>query len=229
MNTQIIPVFCNDNNMANYAYLIKEQQSNDCLIIDAAESRPIIEELNKLSLKPTHILTTHHHFDHVGGNMELKQKYDLKIIAPQDEFDNVPGADIPAIENTPIKIGNLKFDVIKVPGHTLGHVLYHLAEVPALFTGDTLFNLCIGGLFEGNPDQMATSLNKIKKLDNNTLIFPGHEYTRSAITKDLLNKPGFEQYLQKMYQREQGNLAPSTLKEEKQFNPYLQQETLLNI
>lgn len=225
MNAEIIPIFCNDSNMANYAYLIKEPQSSNCVIIDAAETRPILETLNKLSLTPTHILTTHHHFDHVGGNLDLKQKYKLKIIAPKDEFDKVPGADTTATEDTPIKIDNLEFNVLKTPGHTLGHVLYYLKNNHALFTGDTLFNLCIGGLFEGTPSQMIKSLNKIKTLDDNTLIFPGHEYTRSAITREMLNQEGFEQYLQKMYQREQGILAPSTLEEEKQFNPYLKAKT----
>ena len=129
------------------------------------------------------------------------------------------------ILNILFKIDNLEFDVLKTPGHTLGHVLYYLKNNHALFTGDTLFNLCIGGLFEGTPSQMIKSLNKIKTLDNNTLIFPGHEYTRSAITREMLNQEGFEQYLQKMYQREQGILAPSTLEEEKQFNPYLKAKT----
>jgi len=221
MKAEIIPVFCNDNNMANYAYLIHLEKSDTTIIIDAAEARPIIEKLDQLHLTPTHILTTHHHFDHVGGNLELKHKYNLKIIAPEKEFSAVPAADINAKANEELIINNLKFEIIATPGHTKGHIVYYMPEEKALFTGDTLFNLCIGGLFEGSPTEMRSSLEKIKALPNDTLIFPGHEYTRAAITKNLLLKPELEPYLQKMYLREQGKLAPTTLAEEKQFNSYL--------
>lgn len=223
MKTEIIPVFCNDGNMANYAYIIKEENSKECIIIDAAETRPIIAKLEELNLTPTHILTTHHHFDHVGGNLEIKQKYNVKIIAPKDELSLVPGAVIGISEGEPLNIGNLHFDIINAPGHTLGHILYYLKSACALFTGDVLFNLSVGGLFEGTPQQMLASLDKIKQLPDDTLIFPGHEYTRPSITRELLNKPDFSSYLDKMQQRENGELAPSTLAEEKQFNPYLKQ------
>lgn len=228
MSVEIIPVFCNDSNMANYAYLIKEEQSRHCIIIDAAEARPIIAELQRLDLTPTHILTTHHHFDHVGGNSELKQKYNLQIIAPKDEFELVPDADIGVTEGEDLNIGNLHFDIINAPGHTLGHIMYYLKPANALFTGDVLFNLSVGGLFEGTPEQMHLSLDKIKALPDNTLIFPGHEYTRACITPNLLNLPDFKAYLEKMQLREQGSLAPATLAEEKKFNPYLK-HFLLNM
>ena len=226
MTTEIIPVFCNEKNMANYAYLIKSAKDNHVIIIDAAELQPIISIIEKQKLIPTHILATHHHFDHNGANQSLKQKYNLTIIAPQKEFDLIPGADIPAIEDNPIKIRDLNFDVISAPGHTKGHVLYHLKKEKMLFTGDVLFNLCIGGLFEGTHKEMFLSLQKIKSLPDDTLIFPGHEYTRSALTEDFLHNPKTKIYLQKMLKREQGLLAPSSLKEEKEFNPYLQLNNL---
>lgn len=226
MTSEIIPVFCNEKEMANYAYIIKDTASDAAIIIDAAEPTPIIAELTRRNLTPSYILTTHHHFDHVGGNIELKQKYNLKIIAPEKEFTQVPGADIPATANSDIKIGNLEFSVIDAPGHTHGHVLYHLIASKALFTGDTLFNLCIGGLFEGTPEQMFSTLMKIKSLPENTLIFPGHEYTRSCLPKQLPDTPEFNTYLQKMRLREQRKTAPSTLAEEKKFNPYLRANTL---
>lgn len=219
MSTEIIPIFCNQKNMANYAYIIKNDITT--IIIDAAETEPIIDKLEELSLVPTHILTTHHHFDHVGGNLALKQKYNLKIIAPEKEFSAVPEADIAAITDSPLKINNLTFEVIPAPGHTLGHVLYYLKQERALFTGDTLFNLCIGGIFEGTLKQMTQSLNRIKTLPDNTLIFPGHEYTRQALTPELIANPQFLPYLEKMLQRENLKFAPVTLAEEKQFNPYL--------
>lgn len=226
MSIDVIPVFCNEKNMANYAYIVTTNQTT--ILIDAAESSPIITKLEQLNLKPSHILITHHHFDHVGGNTVLKQKYKLKIIAPEKEFSLVPEADIAASENDPIIINDLTFNIIDAPGHTLGHILYYLKDENMLFTGDVLFNLCIGGLFEGTITQMSQTLKKIKKLPDNTLIFPGHEYTRSAITPDLISAPNFNNYIHKMLQRENGELAPTTLAEEKQFNPYLASDTLAN-
>lgn len=211
--------------MANYAYIIKDETSDNVIIIDAAEASPVLSKLKELNLTPNYILTTHHHFDHVEGNLALKQKYNLKIIAPEKEFSAVPGADIPALENQDINIGNLTISVINAPGHTRGHVLYHIKEEKALFTGDVLFNLCIGGLFEGTPQQMFESLQKIKQLPDNTNIFPGHEYTRACLPAQHPSSEKFEQYIKKMLSREQNKLCPSTLAEEKNFNPYLKADS----
>lgn len=221
MSIEIIPVLCNEKNMANYAYILKNKNSNNVIIIDAAEQNPIISVLDKLNLNPTHILTTHHHFDHVEGNLGLKEKYNLKIIAPIDEFDKVPGADIKAEDNKPIVLENIEFIPISAKGHTNGHMMYYIKKENAIFTGDVLFNLCVGGLFEGTASEMRATLEKIKTLPNNTNIFPGHEYTRASIDISLLNMPKFDTYLKKMYQREEGLLSPSTLEEEKLYNPYL--------
>ena len=221
MSIEIIPVLCNEKNMANYAYIVKNSNTNNVIIIDAAEKNPIISALDKLNLTPSHILTTHHHFDHVEGNLGLKEKYNLKIIAPIDEFEKVPGADIKAQNNQPLIIEDIEILPILAKGHTNGHMMYYIKSENALFTGDVLFNLCIGGLFEGTPFEMRETLEKIKTLPNNTNIFPGHEYTRASIDISMLNKPNFDSYLKKMYQREEGYPSPSTLEEEKLYNPYL--------
>ncbi len=223
---EITPVFCNEKNMANYAYLLTDKTTNDTIIIDAAEPNPIIQKLEKLNITPTYILTTHHHFDHVGGNDILKQKYNLKIIAPFQEFDKVPSADIPAKPNTPLNLGNFEITPINASGHTNGHLLYYFPKENLLFTGDVLFNGCIGGLFEGTPAEMFESLQKIKSLPDTTLIFPGHEYTRACLPHGATNSPVFQPYINKMLLREKGELAPTTLAEEKFFNPYLKASTL---
>jgi len=226
MSVKVIPVLCDEKNMANYAYLIKPDSSNQVIIIDAAETKPILNSLEQHNLVPTHILTTHHHFDHVGANTELKQKYNLKIIAPEKEFSQIPGADTSVKDNEKIEIENLTIHILEAPGHTKGHVLYYIPKENLLFTGDVLFNLCIGGLFEGDPDEMFTSLQKIKQLPDETLILPGHEYTNAGISQKLLSNPNFEPYLKKYLERQQGLFSPVTLKEEKTFNPYLQIQTL---
>ena len=221
MTYKLIPVFCNEKNMANYAYILTNETTNQTLVIDAAETAPLLAKLEELNLSPAYLLTTHHHFDHVGGNETLKQKYHLKIIAPEKEFAKVPSADIPAKDNEKLNIAGFEIIPISAPGHTLGHVLYHFSKEKLLFTGDVLFNGCIGGLFEGTAEEMFNSLQKIKALPDETLIFPGHEYTRFCLPRQAYQTPAFQTYIQKMITRENGELAPATLKEEKQFNPYL--------
>lgn len=226
MTTKIIPVFCNEKNMANYAYILVDETTNFSIIIDAAEANPIIKKLEELNLTPSYILTTHHHFDHVEGNETLKQKYHLKIIAPEKEFNNIPGADIPAVPNELIKLENFEILPLAAAGHTNGHILYYLKKENALFTGDVLFNCCVGGLFEGTPREMFESLQTIKSLPDNTLIFPGHEYTRSCLPRNAIENPHFNTYIEKMLRREKGEFAPATLAEEKELNPYLISSTL---
>ncbi len=226
MSIKLFPVLCNEKNMANYAYILNDTQSKQTLIIDAAEPDPIISKLEELNLTPSYILTTHHHFDHVGANETLKQKYNLQIIAPEKEFSKIPAADTAARDGEIIRIGSLEITPISAAGHTNGHLLYYIPKEKMLFTGDVLFNCCVGGLFEGTPAEMFESLQKIKALPDETLIFPGHEYTRSCLPPQAFNHPEFQLYLQKMLSREQGSTAPATLAEEKQFNPYLQADTL---
>lgn len=219
---EIIPILCNEKNMANYSYILHNKKTNLTLIVDAAEARPVIQKLTELNLTPSYILTTHHHFDHVEGNIVLKEKYNLKIIAPEKEFSLVPGADIAANEQTNLNLDGFDFQIIQAGGHTKGHILYYLKNNQALFTGDILFNLCVGGLFEGTQQELFQSLQKIKSLPDETLIFPGHEYTRSCLPRHLIKSNEFNLYLQKMLERENQKLAPATLLEEKTFNPYLQ-------
>jgi hydroxyacylglutathione hydrolase len=221
-NIQIIPVLCNEKNMANYSYILHNKKNNLTIIIDAAEANPIIKKLSELNLTPSYILTTHHHFDHVEGNLPLKEKYNLKIIAPEKEFSLVPGADISVNEQTTLDLEGFDFQIIQAGGHTNGHILYYLKNNKALFTGDILFNLCVGGLFEGSSRELFQSLEKISLLPNDTLIFPGHEYTRSCLPRNITKSDEFNIYLQKMIDRENLKLAPATLLEEKMFNPYLQ-------
>ena len=158
MSIKLFPVLCNEKNMANYAYILNDTQSKQTLIIDAAEPDPIISKLEELNLTPSYILTTHHHFDHVGANETLKQKYNLQIIAPEKEFSKIPAADTAARDGETIYIGSLEITPISAAGHTNGHLLYYIPKEKMLFTGDVLFNCCIGGLFEGTPQEMFESL-----------------------------------------------------------------------
>ena len=172
----------------NYSYLIHDEVSNTVAIIDPSEFKTcdkIIKKYNKLDF----ILNTHHHADHVNGNLELKKKYNSKILGFSQDKRRIPGIDILLEENQKQKIGNLEFEVIFIPGHTKGHIAFFFSKEKIAFTGDTLFSLGCGRVFEGTHEEMFLSLNKIKNLPPDTKIYCGHEYTKSNLNFCLAYDP----------------------------------------
>ena len=164
----------------NYSYLIHDEESNTVAIVDPSEFKTcdkIIKKYNKLDF----ILNTHHHADHVNGNLELKKKYNSKILGFSQDKKRIPGIDILLGENQKQKIGNLEFEVSFIPGHTKGHIAFFFKKEKIAFTGDTLFSLGCGRVFEGTHEEMFSSLNKIKNLPPDTNIYCGHEYTNSNL------------------------------------------------
>ncbi len=172
----------------NYSYLIFEKKSNTVSIVDPAEFEACDKVINKYK-KLDFILNTHHHVDHVGANLELKKKYRSKILGSNSDRDRIPGIDILLKENQKQKIGNLEFEVIFVPGHTKGHIAFFFSREKVAFTGDTLFSLGCGRIFEGTQKEMLNSLNKIKNLPPDTKIYCGHEYTKSNLNFCLTYDP----------------------------------------
>ena len=164
----------------NYSYLIHEKNTNTISIVDPSEFKACEEVINKHK-KLDFILNTHHHADHVGANLELKKKYKSKILGSESDKNRIPGIDILLRENQKQKIGNLEFEVIFVPGHTKGHIAFFFSKEKIVFTGDTLFSLGCGRVFEGTHEEMFNSLNKIKNLPPDTKIYCGHEYTKSNL------------------------------------------------
>ena len=175
MRIEIIPCLSD-----NYSYLIYEKKSNTISIVDPGEFEACDKVINKYK-KLDFILNTHHHADHVGANLELKKKYSSKILGSNLDKDRIPGIDILLKENQKHKIGNLEFEVIFVPGHTKGHIAFFFSKEKVAFTGDTLFSLGCGRIFEGTHNEMLNSLNKIKNLPPDTKIYCGHEYTKSNL------------------------------------------------
>ena len=164
----------------NYSYLIYEKETNTVSIIypsEFAACDKIIKRYNKLDF----ILNTHHHVDHVDGNLNLKKKYNAKILGSGLDKDRIPGIDILLKENQKQKIGNLEFQVIFVPGHTKGHIAFYFKKEKIVFTGDTLFSLGCGRIFEGTYKEMFDSLVKLKNLPPETKVYCGHEYTKSNL------------------------------------------------
>ena len=161
-------VLCRAGYMDNYSYIITDSNTDISAIIDPSEVTPIIKKCEELNIKPQYILNTHHHFDHTDGNLELAKKYNAKIVCNNTDKHRIEGAEIFIENGSEFSLGESKAKIIDVSAHTKGHILYYFEKDKALFTGDTLFNLCIGGLFEGSSEQMFNALSKIKSLPDNT-------------------------------------------------------------
>ena len=171
---QITPIPCLTD---NYAYIINDNNSKIVGVVDPSEATPIISFLNKKNLKLSYILNTHHHFDHIGGNTELKKLYNAKVVGFVGDKHRIPGIDITLKDNEKWTFENSQVKILHIPGHTLGHICFFFEKEKVAFTGDTLFSLGCGKIFEGNHNQMLKSLNRIKKLPKDTKIYCGHEYT----------------------------------------------------
>ena len=172
----------------NYSYLIYEKETNTVSIVDPSEfisCDKVIQKYKKLD----YILNTHHHADHVDGNIKLKKKYNSRIIGFYSDKDRIPGIDILLKDNQNQKIGNLVFKTMFIPGHTKGHVAFYFKEKKIIFTGDTLFSLGCGRVFEGTHVDMFNSLNKLKILPTETKVYCGHEYTKSNLNFCLKYDP----------------------------------------
>ena len=161
----------------NYSYLIIDKNNLKACVVDPSEASPIINFVEKKKLKLVYILNTHHHYDHVGGNLELKRKYNSKVIGFKEDKKRIPGIDILVDDNQIWNEDNFEAKIYHVPGHTSGHIAFHFFKEKKLFIGDTLFSLGCGRIFEGTNEEMFNSLNKIKRIPDDTEIYCGHEYT----------------------------------------------------
>tara|TARA_Y100000741_G_scaffold257845_1_gene198884 strand:- start:110 stop:829 length:720 start_codon:yes stop_codon:yes gene_type:complete len=161
----------------NYSYLIIDETNKNACVVDPGESIPIINFVENNNIKLKYILNTHHHYDHISGNLELKEKYGSKIVAFKDDKSRIPEIDVLVQNNQIWKADNFEAKIYHTPGHTSGHIAFYFFNEKKIFTGDTLFSLGCGRIFEGTYKEMFNSLNKIKKLPKETKIYCGHEYT----------------------------------------------------
>jgi len=215
----------------NYSYLVIDEKNQSACVIDPSEAKPIINfiEKNKIHLK--FILNTHHHYDHVGGNKELKKKYNTKIIGFEEDKDRIPEIDICLKDRDVWKNNNFEFKIFHIPGHTLGHICFNFFKEKLLFTGDTLFSLGCGRIFEGTYEQMFNSIKLLKSFDLKTKIYCGHEYTLKnsdfCLMHDKKNLKLKEKILL-IKEKLNKNLptVPSTLKEELETNIFLKCDSI---
>ena len=220
---QVIPIPCLSD---NYAYIIIDKSSNLVGVIDPSEALPIINFLKKKKLKLNYILNTHHHFDHVGGNLDLKEIYKAKIVGFVSDKHRIPGIDIVVEDNQKWMFGDSQAKVLHIPGHTLGHVCFYFEKEKIAFTGDTLFSLGCGRIFEGDHNQMLNSLSKIKALPKDTMIYCGHEYTYKNAEFCMKYDNGninLKNKFEKIKKLRSSNLPtiPSSLEEELKSNIFL--------
>ncbi len=210
----------------NYGYLVHDELSGLTAAIDTPEAKPILAALANKGWTLDLILNTHHHADHAGGNLELKERTGCSIVGSRADAARIPGIDREVGEGDSVTLGDHRFEVHDTPGHTSGHIVYHAPGDGIAFVGDTLFALGCGRLFEGTPAQMWQSLQKILRWPGQTRIYCAHEYTqanaRFAITVEPDNPDLAERCVAIDTARSRGEpTVPSMLDLEKRTNPFL--------
>ena len=208
----------------NYAYLLADRDAGLCAVVDPSEPGPVKAALAKSGLKLTHILNTHHHWDHTGGNEALKAEFGAIVVGPGKDRDRIPGIDEDVSEDTGWTFGPHRARILEVPAHTKGAITFVFGDIA--FTGDTLFAMGCGRLFEGDPPMMWNSLSKLMTLPGDTKIYCGHEYTLSNGRFALTLEPNNADLKARMREVEAARAkneptVPSTMELEKKTNPFL--------
>jgi hydroxyacylglutathione hydrolase len=226
MKIEIIPCL-----QDNYSYVIIDEKKNIACVVDPSEANPIIKFLESKKINLKFILNTHHHYDHVGGNFELKKKYGASVIGFKGDHDKIPEIDIFVDDKEIWKNESFEAKIIHIPGHTLGHICFYFYKEEIIFTGDTLFSLGCGRIFEGTYSQMFNSLMKLKALPLNTKIFCGHEYTEQNSKFCLAHDPNNKNLKIKVNDintklKKKLPTIPSTIKEELECNIFLRADNV---
>lgn len=210
----------------NYGFLVHDRESGMTVAIDTPDGDKYLDEAKALGWTIDAIWNTHWHPDHAGGNLKIKDATGCRIIGPAGEAEKIPGIDHPLRGGDTLKLGELTVHVLDVPGHTLGHIAYHIAEAKVAFVGDALFALGCGKVFEGDARMMWTSLARLKTLPPDTTIYCAHEYTAAnakfALTVDPENAKLAAYAEDVKMRRQRGDwTVPTLLSRELEANPFL--------
>jgi hydroxyacylglutathione hydrolase len=210
----------------NYVYLLHDREGNATAVVDPAEAEPVLSVLATRGWTLTHILNTHHHGDHVGGNLALKRATGCTIAGARADRARIPGLDVALGEGDLLSIGASVARVLETPGHTLGHIVFWFADDDALFCGDTLFTMGCGRLFEGTAEQLWRSLNRLAALPDATRVYCAHEYTQENGQFALALEPDNDVLVCRMRDVDRLRAAlqptvPVTMAEERATNPFL--------
>ena len=210
----------------NYVYLVHETGAGVTGVVDPAVAAPVLERLRARGWKLDWILSTHHHADHTGGNLELKEATGCRVAGAKADEARIPGIDLKLVEGDRFSLGEAGAQVFETPGHTSGHISFWFPDAKALFCADTLFSLGCGRVFEGSHAQMWNSLSKLAALPDDTLVYCGHEYTQSnarfALSVDPDNQALKARAAEVERQRAAGQATvPTTIAAERAANPFL--------
>ncbi|BBL71038.1 hydroxyacylglutathione hydrolase [Methylogaea oryzae] len=221
LQVEILPVLDD-----NYIFVLHDAASGATAVVDPAEAEPVLAFLQRKGWRLDYVLNTHHHWDHVGGNLELHGATGCRIAGARADKDRIPGLDTFLAEGDRLALGDNVIEVLEVPGHTRAHLAYWLPQAKRLFCGDTLFGLGCGRLFEGSAEQMWASLQKLAALPGETLVYCAHEYTQANGRFARTVEPGngaLAERLRRVAELRDRNesTVPSTLAEEVATNPFL--------
>tara|TARA_B100001989_G_scaffold196212_1_gene144819 strand:+ start:1097 stop:1816 length:720 start_codon:yes stop_codon:yes gene_type:complete len=213
----------------NYCYILKSPDG-PCAVLDPGDEKPVINLLENAGWQPDYILITHHHWDHVNGIKGIKDKYGAQVYVPEGDAKKIKIYDHTLKDGDIFELGSETAKIIATPGHTMGEICFYFEGSKAIFTGDTLFAMGCGRLFEGSYEDMFISMQKLKELPDETKIYCGHEYTLSNarfcndyapdnahIEKRLKDVIGLRQ--------EDKPTIPTTIDLEKKTNLFLMAET----
>ena len=211
----------------NYIYVINNVEKDLTAVIDPGESKPVINFLEGKKILLNQIFNTHHHNDHIAGNQDLLNFYNCKLIGPIYDKDRIQNVNNYVSDGDIVEMAGENAEVIFTPGHTSGHICYYIKKLNILFSGDTLFRLGCGRVFEGTYKQMKLSLEKLKSLPDDTMVYCGHEYTISNadFCKSLIynHENDLETDLDEISELRKKNMPtiPFKLGKEKRLNPFL--------
>ena len=210
----------------NYGVLIHDDVSGETTAIDAGDGAAVLAELDNKGWKLTQLWITHHHWDHTDGLMQVKEATGCTVYGPKEQSTPIDGLDVLLVEGDTVSLGEHKANILHTPGHTTDMINFHFADEKIICTGDTLFSLGCGRIFEGNPPMMWESMTKFLGLPRDTQVFGGHEYTLAnasfAVTVDPNNEKLAERVKQVEALRAEGKpTVPSMLGEEFDTNPFL--------
>lgn len=215
----------------NYIWLVHDPDSGETMVVDPAEADPVLAEADRRGWTISAIWNTHWHPDHTGGNAAIKQATGAPVIAPAAEAAKIPTADLLVVEGDVVQLGKHAATVLETPAHTAGHITYHFADDAVAFTGDTLFAMGCGRLFEGTAAQMYANMRRLADLPPETSVYCAHEYTLSNARYAQVAEPDNDAIADRLREvekmRERGEATvPTTIALERATNPFMRAQSI---